>query len=1285
VCERGHARSFDHSTLFYDPRSARVFFAPTEAQSAENELNASLGHLLQNAKPAGRIEIEIIERDDIPAALERLERAVKTGAQIERASNRIFVVERAPASAIERYQRAFEHPLPDTALRIAADCEHFLSIEGLSERERVDLNAQRALCFLVATDPPPGALDEALQVFRRLLPAFWDRGSQTDWAATNRNIGEILLRRSARNDKEAALEALDAFAAAAPYLTEEYSTVDWARLIVGRAEALVRIGDAAAIRSAREELRPLRFRDLGPDPFGTRTRAQELLAELDGGLDAEISESFEGDLAAEIDTLLATHDYDALLRLARQGLDGAENALNRALMLYLKGLAILRIEEIAESDLQDAIVSLEEAIETDVDQIPRAEAAEMLCDAYASAPAPMLGNLPTRPHSARRIADAIIQAAARLLERDLNAPGKALRRVSKLLEGDRSSRAARAAVREILRSMSESMGDPVGAAIPPDEIAERGARFAHDAEELREYLALIDLFVDRFADAGEPELAANLLLASLDLRRAAGARNGEMSEVIEQIAKAVALMLQHGAYGDAFRLSVDLSNSATAERRHPAHEGQFGMAFALRGLGFHRDALRPLKELLADETFDDPTMRFVAQEAMGELYLALGNFPLAREFLGHCNQWEARNPLLQSELEARELGTTDPEGAAVRFRAIAYAEIRRHDDVRIILRAVEELVNEAIVSSNHEEAAHLLNFSFRLVGRLSRKDHPWWSQFMELAARLEICRDRPHKAFELMKDAVRSDWSTAHDLLSLGSAGGRAQRLAAMRLRAEGLLDLARRHYCEDPDAIALAYQGVVRTKALNSAIERLNREQIALKASGEAAIGAAMRRLAQLRVELGRLAFSNETADQLAALTQEKGWIETQLSAAVPTSAVETLMTICTLSAIEKHVPEDALLIDFIRHRPLLGGTPRYLAFLVRRSGSTRMVEVGDAAAIDDAVLECRTAASSREPGALRRLLRGNPALEAGRQLAKLVLEPLDLIGEPIRHLIISADGGLLSLPFELLPFDGAFLIDRFVVSYVSSARTIVPAANATGRESSPALVIGNPDYKTGRSAGETRDLEFEFERLPGTETEARQVAEMLGVRPLTGSAATKERLFNAASPKVVHLATHGYFLPAALAPSALIDHPLLRCGLAFANANGTSGGARSEGVLTAEEVLGLDLVSTDLAILSACETALGDLEDGEALAGLARSFEAAGAKSAIVSLWKVPDVATQKLMTSFYRRLTGGASRAEALRLAKLEVRDDHRWFRDWAGFVLQGDPRRIKISGHNDGGLL
>lgn len=322
-------------------------------------------------------------------------------------------------------------------------------------------------------------------------------------------------------------------------------------------------------------------------------------------------------------------------------------------------------------------------------------------------------------------------------------------------------------------------------------------------------------------------------------------------------------------------------------------------------------------------------------------------------------------------------------------------------------------------------------------------------------------------------------------------------------------------------------------------------------------------------------------------------------------------------------------------------------------------------------------------------------------------------------KRLFLAPAGDLFRLPFEVLPTDdGRYLIDEYYISYLSTGRDVLRfEAPTTGQPTEP-IVAADPDFNFGDSESmivpentkllgrQSRDLDrgrWHFGHLPGTRQEGEQIAKMLTVQPWVQQAVLETRLKASRSPRILHIATHGFFLPdqkrdlnkeqfgletiGGISESridrllgAKLENPLLRSGLALAGANTWLKGSElppqaEDGILTAEDVSGLDLLDTELVVLSACETGLGEVHTAEGVFGLRRSFVLAGAKTLVMSLWKVPDKQTQELMEKFYRRVLEGRSRTDALREAQLEMKAKYPNPLYWGAFICQGDPKPLQ----------
>jgi CHAT domain-containing protein len=216
-------------------------------------------------------------------------------------------------------------------------------------------------------------------------------------------------------------------------------------------------------------------------------------------------------------------------------------------------------------------------------------------------------------------------------------------------------------------------------------------------------------------------------------------------------------------------------------------------------------------------------------------------------------------------------------------------------------------------------------------------------------------------------------------------------------------------------------------------------------------------------------------------------------------------------------------------------------------------------------------------------------------------------------------------------------------------------------------------------------------FQPLPGAGREALEIKAVLTeAAVLLREQATETAVKRAKAPRVLHIATHGFFLGDQEAPptethggdsqrlsmrlrkwAAKTENPLLRSGLALAGANERRSGD-DDGVLTALEVASLDLWGTRLVALSACDTGVGEVKNGEGVYGLRRALALAGSETQVLSLWPVSDKETRRLMAGYYRRLLKGEGRGEALRQIQLGMLKDaklrHPYY--WANFMQAGE---------------
>ncbi|MGZ3882723.1 MAG: CHAT domain-containing protein [Bacteroidia bacterium] len=344
--------------------------------------------------------------------------------------------------------------------------------------------------------------------------------------------------------------------------------------------------------------------------------------------------------------------------------------------------------------------------------------------------------------------------------------------------------------------------------------------------------------------------------------------------------------------------------------------------------------------------------------------------------------------------------------------------------------------------------------------------------------------------------------------------------------------------------------------------------------------------------------------------------------------------------------------------------GKSKYVALIVNNQSRCHLVELGASERIQEAVKNFRDKTINRE---------------AENAAYALTWKAIDDQLKGAKKLYLALDGLYHQLSINALKDGTMYLADKYNIHFVGNTKDLISVKQTAAAQVKPttAFLVGNPTY--GHN-----DM---IPQLPGTEAEVKNISKMLSLakvstKLLIGAEATETEVKKVASPSVLHIATHGYFLAdvSEVESSKVLgvelnvakQNPLLRSGVLLANCENVfddnyhaAGG--DNGVLTAYEALSLNLDKTDLVVLSACETGLGSVKQGEGVFGLQRAFLIAGARSIIMSLWSVSDEATMELMTLFYSNYSKTGNKQQAFSDAQKQLKAKYKEPFYWAAFVM------------------
>jgi CHAT domain-containing protein/tetratricopeptide (TPR) repeat protein len=690
---------------------------------------------------------------------------------------------------------------------------------------------------------------------------------------------------------------------------------------------------------------------------------------------------------------------------------------------------------------------------------------------------------------------------------------------------------------------------------------------------------------------------------------------------------------------------------------------------------------------------------------------------------------------------ARKTGSKPLEGLALMNRGRHLARSGRFEDAAasyaaalvvlqdhwgaiehpFVARAKSELADVRRRLGDTDGARLLIEEALTAQARVFGRSYPEYADSLTVLAALDLATGRRGEALagavsaaEILEAQTRS---VLRHLPARQSLLWIASRSRPETVLFEGLLSATE----EDRAAwLEACWRWTLSNRAL--VLEELAGRNRSATESESPAIEAARREVAEARTEVARLwargtrnTRSGGYGSALEKAEQRKERAEAALAELTSDLRAEGRRPALDLGRLRDSLPRATGLVEIVRVQvgpPAEGEWPWIdVALVIKPDGEPGFRRLGSAAETDTRVARWTAALRGSAPGQDAPVSNGT-LRDEGERLRRVIWDPvLDAVGE-VETLLLVPDGSLHWVDWRALPAsDGTFLVERGpVVHLLDSGRDAIRFASGKRPVGGKGLLaLGNPDFDAGgtvrlaaakvtdapatvarfRGSRPQCDLleEVDWTPLPESEREVRTIGRLVSGDPkplvLTGAASSEERFKReAAGKRILHLATHGFFLGEACSVEGRIENPLLLSGLALAGANRLADrtdpvdSGADDGLLTAEEIAALDLSGVELAVLSACESGLGVFENGEGVFGLRHALEQAGVRSVVMSLWRVPDREARRWMSSFYERRLAGAPVSDAageaslssLRRLRERDRSTHPYL--WAGFVTAGD---------------
>jgi tetratricopeptide (TPR) repeat protein len=826
-----------------------------------------------------------------------------------------------------------------------------------------------------------------------------------------------------------------------------------------------------------------------------------------------------------------------------------------------------------------------------------------------------------------------------------------------------------------------------------------------DAEELYRRALSID---EKALRPNDPDLAIDLNnLAELNAEQG---KYGEAETLFQR-----ALQIREKTLGPEHReVGMSLSNLASVYKA----EGKYGEAEALylRALKIDEAALGP----------DHHDVATVLNDLAG-LYKMQGRQAEAEPLLDRAVKIDEKalgpdHPEVASDLNNLAL-LLEEEGKLAEVEPLYQRTLRidekalgpDHPKVATVLNNLGALYD---VEGKFAESEQAYQRALRIQENALGSDHPDVGNTVNNLAVLFDTQGKYSEAEASYQRAMENLFHQFQYIFSYMTEKERLSFLGTVDERFPTYFSFVYRNHENDPMLSGAMYDLLLWEKGfVATSIADVHRR---VEASGDAEALALLGQLSARRTQIAALLNSSpsnteEWRKRIEQLRAEADEIEKSLVTRSAAFAEHRKLERATWQQVRDALHPGEAAVEFAHFRYFDKGWKSasiYVALVVRQDtrNQPQFIVLGEGKEIEGAALS-----QLQDVVHTRGLIADATARVPGAQAYEQIWKPVMAALTGVNRIYLSPDGALSQIPLGIVPSpDGKLLMERYDLRLVLSTKDILRRAPRPA--GATALLVGDPDFALSepeeRAAIKKLTLPAEpsmpsaavsdrsdgsrnagnqtaLPRLPGTGDEVNGIARLMNAHGWKSTVYTRELALKsvveaAQSPRVLHLATHGFFLPdqktGADPNAAALEDPMLRSGLYFAGADRTLAGKAAadldNGVLTAMEESNMNLIGTELVVLSACNTGEGEVKNGEGVFGLRRALQEAGAQAVLMSLWSVPDKETLELMQQFYSRWLSGEEIHQALRDAQLAMRRSVKRAhggRDlpyyWGAFVLVG----------------